>query len=178
MSDDDRSDVGLPRGRRGWRWDAPVLVALVAVPVAVADNAIQARDNARLVENSQHALQLTVAGTRLANLLDLQAKIADADRRTNEAFAAASGRGQGPKQIGQLVQAVTPLEGIAYAIRHGLIAIPRASALWRRYLVCASYTARAKVGGTLDSYVPELARFAKAERSKLGADHRCVWVVA
>lgn len=178
MLDDDRVDGGSRGGRRGWRWDASVLVALASVAVALGYNAIQARDNARQVQISQRALKLSVAGTQLANVLDLHAKIADADRRTNDAFAALSEPEPRPEQVARLVQAVTPLEGIAYAIGHGLVAIPRATALWRRYLVCAFYTARAGAGPAMDSYVPELARFAKAQRSKLGADHRCVRVVA
>jgi hypothetical protein len=40
----------------------------------------------------------------------------------------------------------------------------RAADIWRRYLVCAFYTARAGVGPALDREVPELARFAHARR--------------
>jgi hypothetical protein len=165
------------RTRRGWQWNASVLVAVASVAVALVYSAMQARDSARQIEISQRSLQLSADANQLANLLDLQEEITDADRRTSAAFLALTEPGNQRRKTDALVQAVTPLEGIAYALRRGIIKIPEARALWRRYLVCAFYTARQGIGPTLDSYVPELAQFARSERTALGPDRQCVQVV-
>lgn len=153
-----------------------MLVALASVAVALVYSTIQARDSARQVVISQRSLQLTAQANQLANLLDLHAKIVDADRRTTDAFLAVLEPGRQRIKTTRLVQAITPLEGIAYALKHDMIAIPGATALWKRYLLCSFYTARRGIGPTIDSYVPELARYAKTERLTLGPNRRCVQV--
>jgi hypothetical protein len=146
------------------------------VAIALVYNAVQARDSARQVEIGQQSVRQTAEATQLANLLDLHAKITGAERRTTAAYLAVLEPGGQRRKTTALVEAITPLEGIAYALRRDLIRIPAATALWRRYLVCAFYTARQGIGPTLDSFVPELARFANAERRRLGPDRRCVQV--
>jgi hypothetical protein len=71
---------------------------------------------------------------------------------------------------------VVPLDEIAYLLARDMTPIPRAADIWKRYLICAYYTARAGVGPDIDLYVPELARFAKARRASIGRE-RCTAIV-
>ena len=163
--------------RRGWRLDASVLVALFSVAVALIYSAVQAKDSARQLQLSQRSLELTTRNSELSGLLDLHAKIVDTDKATTTALQRVRALKYDPAAISRLVQAVTPLEGIAYLMRHDRTGISGATDIWKRYLVCAFYTARAGVGGTLDGYVPELTRFATTQQRTLGPDRRCVSVL-
>jgi hypothetical protein len=170
------SDPSASQARRGRRWDASVLVALASVAVALVYNAVQAHDSAQQVEVSQRALQLSTKTSQLTNLLELHRQIVDADRKTTDAYLATLEPGGARRKTTRLVQAITPLEGIAYALRHDLIGMRGATGLWRRYLICAFYTARAGVGHGLDDYVPELDRFARSEKASLRESRGCVQV--
>jgi hypothetical protein len=157
--------------------DASVLVALLSVAVALVYSAVQAKDSARQLQLSQRSLELTATSSELSGVLDLHAKIVDADKATTAALQRVRATKSDPAAVSRLVQAVTPLEGIAYLVRHDRTGISGATEIWKRYLVCAFYTARAGVGTTLDGYVPELARFAKAQQRTLRPDRKCVSVL-
>jgi hypothetical protein len=109
-----------------------------------------------------------------SNVLDLHDKIVEADRRTAHALLVVRERRSNQRSVLGLIEAVTPLEGIAYLLNNNMTSIPKATEIWKRYLMCAFYTARSGVGPTLASYVPELARFAKANLpSIIDRDRRC-----
>jgi hypothetical protein len=167
---------GAPQPRRR-ALDASVLVGLLSVAVALVFSAIQSRDSARQLRLNQQSSALTATNARLSALFDLHAKIVDADKKTSDALQLVRATHNDPKSVAKLIEAVTPLEGIAYLLRHHQTGIPGASEIWKRYLVCSFYTARAGVSLVLDDYVPELARFATAQQRTLGPDRRCLFVI-
>lgn len=173
----ERAEPNRAAPRRRSRVDWSVLVALVSVAVALVYNAVQARDTARQIDTSRRALALSAENARLANLLDLHRTITDRDLKTTRAFEVFRAHPRSPLVAINLVEAVTPLEGIAYALNHQLTGIPQANGLWKRYLLCAFYTARAGVGTVLDGYVPELARYAHTQLRTVGTDRRCADVL-
>ena len=95
--------------------DAPVVIALLSVAVALVYNAIQARDSARQLEINQRSLALTARTSELSSLLDLHAKIVRADKDTTAALEQVRAtKIPQPSAVAKLIGAVTPLEGIAY----------------------------------------------------------------
>jgi hypothetical protein len=163
-------------GRFGRRWDIRVVLAMAAVAAALVYSGLQARDSARDAQASRRALAATQRSSEFAAVLSLHREIFDASQRTSFAYRAMRGRARSADGESRLIEAVMPLEGIAYLLSHRMTPIPRAADVWKRYLICAFYTARAGVGPTIDLYVPELASFARARRPSIGRN-RCNAIV-
>jgi hypothetical protein len=162
--------------RSSRRWDVVVLVALAAVVVALAYSAVQARDSAREADRSRQALASARRANAFSNVLDLHRKILDAYQRTSLAYAGVRQGKRTAQTESRVVEAVVPLDAIAYLLARDMTPIPSAADVWKRYLICAYYTARAGVGPDIELYVPELARFAERRRTSIGRT-RCNAIV-
>ena len=173
----ERVDVAVPRGGRrrreveGARRPRPytvLLLAVAAIVIALIYAGTEGQDAARKADANRQAVAAANRASDFANVLALHEAILAASRRTTRVFRAERGRMNTARARARLVEAVVPLEGLAFILRRGLAPIPSAADIWRRYLVCAFYTARAgsrTPGGPRSPY-----RAAVGSRCPLRAD--------
>jgi hypothetical protein len=155
---------------------ALLLVGAAALAVALLAGVIQTRDAGGGAATAPRAADLAGRERTFSRVLRLHERIFDASQDTSLAFREARGQRGTPATNARLLSAVTPLEGVAFRLNRHMTAIPRAAEIWKRYLVCAFYTARAGVGPAVDLALPELATFAHAWRPTIDR-HRCRTVV-
>ena len=145
--------------RRSRSVDATVLIALASVLVAVIYNGIQ-------VNQSQQSLALSARANRTSTFMEMHDRIVRAHVEMNKSLLAYKEDSSSDNTI-RVIDAITPLEGIVYAIDHHYV--PRGAAgLWMNYLTCDYNTVlqgfqQVDPGSAsgLRTYVPTLARFAK-----------------
>jgi hypothetical protein len=164
-------------GRPGRRRPAALLlVGAAALAVALFAGVIQTRDRGGGAGTSPPARDLAGRERAFSRVLSLHERIFDASQDTSLVFRETRARhGRAPSNA-RLLSAVTPLEGIAFRLNRHMSGVPRAAEIWKRYLICAFYTARAGIGPAADLALPELASFAHAWRPTIDR-HRCRTVV-
>jgi hypothetical protein len=175
-----------PSHSRSRRWDAPVLIALASVLIALVYNGIQVRNSAHQLRQSQRSLELSSRADAFATLMQMHDRVVRADAATTKAilrteafrrshkdrFDDATANAEGVN-VAAVVNAITPLEAVVYALSHRVVPLAGAERLWTSYLVCDYLSAAKTVGPTLAAYVPQLARFAAQHPGR----RRCVAAV-
>jgi hypothetical protein len=147
--------------------DATVVIALASVLVAVIYNGIQVSNTATQLDQSQQNLELSARANRTSTFMEMHDRIVRAHVEMNKSLLAYVAD-QSPDNTIRVIDAITPLEGIVYAIDHHYV--PHGAAgLWMNYLTCDYNSVRqgfrqANDPGSesgLRTYVPTLARFAE-----------------
>jgi hypothetical protein len=149
-----------------------VLIALASVLIALVYNGLQVRNGARQLEQSQRSLALSSRANTFATLMQMHDRIVRADAATTKAILSYRAHGS-TANAAAMINAITPLEGVVYALQHRIIPLAGANRLWTTYLVCDFRSAEKELGPTLAAYVPALAHFAARHRGH----RRCVVAV-
>jgi hypothetical protein len=154
--------------------DAPVLVALASVLVALVYNGVQARDSAEQLQQGRDNLARSARADEFTTFMEMHDRIVRTDTETNESIVAyleACGPEADPcfSRRGQLaalkmVRDITPFEGVVHALERGVLPAETGK-VWTSYLVCDHRAVARLTAGTLGrglaSYVPRLASFAR-----------------
>ncbi len=147
--------------RRVRSWNAPLLVALASVLVALIYNGVQASNTAKQLDQGQETLELSRQADTFATLMEIHDRIVRAGAQTNSA-AAALGEDPSDPELIRLLNAVTPLEGVVFTLEDGVLPAGT-ERLWAKYLACDYQLASAEkaLGGGLAQWVPRLSDFAE-----------------
>jgi hypothetical protein len=166
--DRERDDTRGGSRTRSRSLDATVVIALASVLVAVIYNGLQVRNTARQLDQSQSNLELSTRANTVSTFMEMHDRIVHAHIEMNKSILAYAADSSEANTV-RVIDAITPLEGIVYALDHHYV--PRGAAgLWRSYLVCDYETVRRGLRQNADSdaesglalYVPTLARFARS----------------
>jgi len=158
-----------------WRsagWNASALIALTSVLLALVYNTVQVRNSSRQLNQAQRSLELSSRANTFSTLMQMHDRIVRADAATSKAVLSYRAHAS-PAAATALINAITPLEGVVYALDHQIVPLPGANDLWTNYLVCDYRSAEQQLGPTLAGYVPELARFS----ARHPGHRRCVVAV-
>ena len=147
--------------RRVRSWNAPLLVALASVLVALIYNGVQASNTAKQLDQGQETLELSRQAETFATLMEIHDRIVRAGAETNNAAAALGDSPSYPELI-RLLNAITPLEGVVFTLEEGVLPAGT-ERLWARYLACDYQLASAEkaLGSGLARWVPKLSGFAE-----------------
>jgi hypothetical protein len=157
VGDTEQVAVRRPTGR-----DISVVVGALSLIVAVGFSAIQARDSARSIDQSQRSLALQQQANNFQTLISVSSTL---QRSRAQLDQIVSGGKQRPSA---LLEALRPNESIAFALNRKLVAIPGAEMLWGNLLYCNWRLAQSSVfRGRFPPYFPETVRYVRTyQRSR------------
>lgn len=172
--------AGGPR-RRSRSLDATVLVALASVIVALVFNGLQIRNSAEQLDQGQRNLERSIRADEFTTFIEMHDRVVRTHDETLTSILAflkvcqgdAAGECQGDRNefipaALEVLQDITPFEGVVYALERGVLPA-EAAEVWTVYLVCDYRTAAREIisadlagsGPGLAGYTPRLARFAR-----------------
>jgi hypothetical protein len=152
--------------RRARSWDAPVLVALASVLVALVYNGVQASNSAqqldqgqRTLRQGQNTLKLSSAAQTFTTFMEMHDHIVRSGAEIHKAALAFVEDSSDDNKL-RLLNAITPLEGIVFALEGGVLPAD-AGEVWANYLACDYRLAKEAFGEPLSKWVPTLAAFSR-----------------
>ena len=166
--DSNRDAAAAGSSRRVRSWDAPVLVALASVLVALVYNVVQIGNSANQLDQGQttlkqgqQTLELSNTAQTLATFLQMHDRIVRAGAETFTAADTLDKKGFTDANQIRLLNAITPLEGVVFALENGVLP-DETGELWARYLACDYQLANEAIGNGFDlaGWIPSLADFA------------------
>ena len=162
MADSEQRAKRLPAGR-----DISVVVAVVSLIAALVFSAIQVRDSARSIDQSQRALALQRRANEFESLISVSSTL----QRSHAQLTGLVSHGHGTGASVRMVEALRPNETIAFALNRELVSTPGAEVLWGNLLYCNWQLAQQSVySGRFPPYFPEIVRYVKTYEQP----HRCL----
>lgn len=142
--------------------DISAAVAVASLVAALVFNGIQVRDSAEQIKQSERSLALQRRANEFQTLIAVSSTLNKSQDKMN-AIVSRTKKVKNEAEILGLVAALRPNEPIAFALNHGLVEIPGASAQWGNLLACNwQYAASNQYRDRLTRYFPEL--FAYVQR--------------
>jgi hypothetical protein len=166
VADSEQRPWRRPAGR-----DISVVVAVLSLIAALVFSALQMRDSARSIDQSQRSLALQQRANDFQTLISVSTTLQRSHEQMTELILRGGG---GASTSTRLVEALGPNETIAFSLNRRLVSMPGAETLWGNLLYCNWRMARGSTyGNRIPPYFPELARYVQTyERER--PDARCL----
>lgn len=141
--------------------DISAAVAVASLVAALIFNGFQLRDSAEQLKQSERSLALQRQVNDFQTLIAVSSTLEKSQAKMNEIISRSGNLNSQAAVLG-VVAALRPNEPIAFALNHGIVQIPGASALWGNLLACNWQLARQnKYAPRFPRYFPELVAYVR-----------------
>jgi hypothetical protein len=149
-----------------------VVVAVLSLIAALVFSALQMRDSARSIDQSQRSLALQQRANDFQTLISVSTTLQRSHEQLTEILVK-DGR-LGAVTSPRLIEALRPNETIAFSLNRKLVSMPGAETVWGNLLYCNWQMARQSVyRARFPPYFPELVRYVRTYKRE-HPDARCL----
>ena len=141
--------------------DISAVVAVVTLVAALVFNGFQVRASSEQLKQSERSLALQRQVNDFQTLIAVSTTLEKSQAKMNEILSGSRNLNSQAAVLG-LIAALRPNEPIAFALNHGIVEIPGASALWGNLLACNwQFATHNKFAARFPRYFPELVAYVK-----------------